>query len=60
MLDGLVTGLAAPATFFLVLALALPSIELPAFLVAAITTLATQAATMFAMPSGTAGSGTAT
>ncbi|RZD82208.1 hypothetical protein [Streptomyces albidoflavus] len=60
VLDGLIMGLAAPVVFFLVLALALPSIGLTAFLVAAITALATQAATMFAMPSDTAGSGTAT
>ncbi|NEB89029.1 hypothetical protein G3I43_33435 [Streptomyces anulatus] len=49
VLDGLIMGLAAPVVFFLVLTLALPSIGLTAFLVAAITALATQTVTMFAM-----------
>ncbi|MEU5087645.1 hypothetical protein [Streptomyces sp. NPDC021356] len=60
VLDGLVMGLAAPAVFFLVLALALPAIGLTAFVAAAITALATQAVTMFAMPGDDAGSVTAT
>ncbi|MDT0414074.1 hypothetical protein RM574_01105 [Streptomyces sp. DSM 41982] len=50
VLDGLVTGLAAPAVFFLTLALALPTLGLVAFAVVAIAALATQAATMFAIP----------
>ncbi|MFD7401976.1 hypothetical protein ACFV7R_04750 [Streptomyces sp. NPDC059866] len=50
VLDGLIMGLAAPAVFFLALALALPSLGLMAFAVAAIAALATQAGTMFAIP----------
>ncbi|MFJ8823157.1 hypothetical protein ACIREE_15370 [Streptomyces sp. NPDC102467] len=49
-------GLAAPAVFFLALALALPSLGLFVFAVAAIAALATQAATMFAIPSDDTGS----
>ncbi|MET7905443.1 hypothetical protein ABZS86_29865 [Streptomyces sp. NPDC005355] len=51
VLDGLIMGLAAPAVFFLALALALPSLGLMAFAIAAIAALATQAGTMFAIPS---------
>jgi hypothetical protein len=51
VLDGLITGLAAPAVFFLALALALPPLGLIAFTIAALAALLTQAATMFAIPS---------
>jgi hypothetical protein len=51
VLDGLITGLAAPAVFFLALALALPPLGLVAFAVATVAALLTQAATMFAIPS---------
>ncbi|WP_306323721.1 MULTISPECIES: hypothetical protein [unclassified Streptomyces] len=50
VLDGLIMGLAAPAVFFLALALALPPLGLPAFAVAALAALATQAGTVFAIP----------
>lgn len=50
-LAGLIMGLAAPAVFFLALALALPHLGLAAFAVAAPAALATQAATLFAIPS---------
>jgi hypothetical protein len=49
--DGLVLGLAAPAVFFLLIALTLPVLGLPAFLLAAVAALVTQALTLFAMPS---------
>ncbi|MFF9135571.1 hypothetical protein ACF1AY_35080 [Streptomyces sp. NPDC014776] len=50
VLDGLVMGLAAPTVFFLTLAITLPPLGLPAFAVASLAALATQAATMFAIP----------
>lgn len=49
-LDGLLIGLAAPAVFFLTLALTLPGLGLTAFLLATLTALATQAVTVTAMP----------
>jgi hypothetical protein len=52
VLDGLVMGLAAPTVFFLVLALALPSLGLLSFAVATLAALITQAGTMFAIPTG--------
>jgi hypothetical protein len=51
VLDGLITGLAVPAGFFLALALALPPLGLIAFAIAALAALLAQAATMFAIPS---------
>jgi hypothetical protein len=50
VLDGLVLGLAAAAVFFLVLALALPSLGLWSFAIAILAALFTQAVTMFAIP----------
>jgi hypothetical protein len=52
VLDGLVTGLAAPAVFFVALALALPPLGLLAFAPAALAALTTQAGTVFAVPTG--------
>jgi hypothetical protein len=49
-LTGLVTGLAAPAIFFLTLAATLPAVGLPAFALAALAAMATQAVTMLATP----------
>ena len=49
-LDGLLLGLAAPAVFFLTLALTLPSAGLGAFAVAAAAALAAQAISMLAIP----------
>jgi hypothetical protein len=54
VLDGLVVGLAAPAVFFLILALSLPSLGLVAFAVAAVAALLTQGATMFTIPATSA------
>lgn len=48
--DGLVMGLVAPAVFFLALALMLPMLGLVAFAVPTVAALATQAVTMFIMP----------
>ena len=50
VLDGLITGLASPAVFFLVLALALSPLGLASFAVAAAVALMTQFGTMFAIP----------
>jgi hypothetical protein len=50
VLDGMVLGWFAPAVFFLVLALVLPSAGLVAFAVAAGAALVTQAGTLFAIP----------
>jgi hypothetical protein len=50
VLDGLITGLAAPAVFFLALALVLPPLGFVAFAIATLATLLTQAATMFTIP----------
>jgi hypothetical protein len=44
------SGLLAPAVFFLVLALTLQPVGLPAFVIATAAALATQAITMLAMP----------
>jgi hypothetical protein len=52
VLDGLVMGLAAPAIFFLTLALALPPLGLASFAIASLAALITQAGTMFAIPTG--------
>ena len=52
VLDGLVLGLAAPAVFFFVLALALPPLGLAAFAIAALAALISQSATVFAIPAG--------
>lgn len=52
VLDGLIMGLAAPAVFFLVLAVTLPAVGLPAFAMATVAAVITQAATMFAIPTG--------
>lgn len=49
-LDGLIVGLAAPAVFFLVLALGLPSIGLATFATASLAAAITQAGTLFAIP----------
>jgi hypothetical protein len=49
-LAGLIMGLAAPAVFFLVLALSLPGLGLPAFGLAALAALVTQAGTLIALP----------
>ena len=54
VLDGLVMGLAAPAVFFLALALTLPTLGLISFAIATLAALITQACTMFAIPSGRA------
>jgi hypothetical protein len=51
VLDGLLLGLLAPSVFFVVLALTLPTIGLIAFASATAAALATQAATVFAIPS---------
>jgi hypothetical protein len=53
VLDGLVLGLAAPAVFFLVLALVLPGAGLVAFAVAAAAALLTQGGALFGIPRGT-------
>jgi hypothetical protein len=50
VLDGLIMGLAAPAVFFLALALILPRLGLVSFVIAILAALITQAATMFAIP----------
>lgn len=50
VLDGLIMGLSAPATFFLTLALVLPSFGLAAFALATLAALITQGSTMFALP----------
>lgn len=50
VLDGLVMGLAAPAAFFLTLALTLPSFGLAAFALAVLAALIIQGSTMFALP----------
>jgi hypothetical protein len=50
VLDGLIMGLAAPAAFFLALALALPQLGLVSFAIATLAALIVQTATMFAMP----------
>jgi len=49
-LDGLLLGLPAPAVFFLVLALLLPPVGLPAFAIATAAALAAQGITMLAIP----------
>jgi hypothetical protein len=49
-LAGLIMGLAARAVFFLVLALSLPGLGLPAFGLAALAALVTQAGTLIALP----------
>jgi hypothetical protein len=49
-LDGLVLGLAAPAVFFLLLAITLPSVGLVAFAIATACALVTQGVTMLAIP----------
>ena len=54
VLDGLVMGLAAPAVFFLALALTLPTLGLISFVIATVAAVVTQACTMFAIPSGRA------
>ena len=51
VLDGLLVGLAAPAVFFVVLAVGLPAMGLLAFALATAAALLTQGATMFAVPS---------
>jgi hypothetical protein len=50
-LDGLIMGLAAPAVFFLALALGLPTLGLSAFALATVAALITHAGTLFAVPS---------
>jgi hypothetical protein len=50
VLDGLVLGLLAPAVFFLVLALALPTVGLIAFAYATAVALLAQGCTMLALP----------
>jgi hypothetical protein len=50
VLDGLIMGLAAPAVFFLAVALALPQLGLVSFAVATLAALIVQTGTMFAMP----------
>lgn len=50
VLDGLLLRLLAPAVFFLALALTLPSIGLVAFAVASVLAMATQGASMLAIP----------
>lgn len=54
-LNGLLAGLAAPATFFFTLALGLPTVGLPAFALAALAAIGAQAVTMLAMPTARAG-----
>lgn len=49
-LDGLIVGLLAPAVFFLVLALTLPSIGVIAFAIATAAALAAQGVSMLAIP----------
>lgn len=49
-LEGLITGLATPAVFFLTLALTLPHVGLSGFILATLTALATQALTMLVTP----------
>lgn len=49
-LDGLVLGLLAPAVFFLVLALTLPSVGLLAFAIATLAAFAAQTLSLFAIP----------
>jgi hypothetical protein len=51
VLGGLVLGLAAPAVFFLVLAVGLPSLGLTSFVPAVVAALVVQGATMLALPS---------
>jgi hypothetical protein len=50
VLGGLITGLAAPAMFFLALALTLPILGLVAFAIATLAALLTQAATLLTLP----------
>jgi hypothetical protein len=50
VIDGLLLGLAAPAVFFLVLALTLPPLGLASFALATLASLITQAGTMFTIP----------
>lgn len=50
VLDGLLLGLLAPAVFFLVLALTLPSIGLAAFAIASAAAIVMQGASMLAIP----------
>jgi hypothetical protein len=50
VLDGLIMGLAAPAEFFLALALALPQLGFVSFALASLAALIVQIGTMFAMP----------
>jgi hypothetical protein len=50
VLDGLIMGLAAPAVFFLALAVALPQLGLVSFAIATFAALIVQIGTMFAMP----------
>jgi hypothetical protein len=50
VLDGLIMGLAAPAVFFLALALTLPPLGLVSFAIATVAALIVQTGTMFAMP----------
>jgi hypothetical protein len=50
VLDGLVIGLAAPAVFFLALALTLLQLGLASFAIATLAALITQTGTMFAIP----------
>jgi hypothetical protein len=49
-LDGLVLGLIAPAVFFLVLAMTLPSIGLLAFAFATLAAFGAQTLSLFAIP----------
>lgn len=49
-LNGMMIGLAAPAVFFLTLALGLPTLGLPAFALAGISALGIQAVTLLTMP----------
>jgi hypothetical protein len=49
-LDGLLLGLIAPAVFFVILALALPSVGFVAFAIAAAAAFAAQGASMLAIP----------
>jgi len=50
VLDGFIMGLAAPAVFFVALALALPQVGLVSFAIATLAALIIQTGTMFAMP----------
>jgi hypothetical protein len=52
VLDGLLLGLLAPAGFFLVLALTLPSIGLAAFAIASAAAIVTHGASLLAIPRG--------